>query len=42
MKGIRLIFEIDVGELLAVVVADDETSGLFLDRPGRREVVGSQ
>jgi hypothetical protein len=27
----------DIGELLPVVVAHDEASGLFLDRPGRRE-----
>jgi len=26
-----LILEIDIGELLAVVVAHDETRGLFLD-----------
>jgi len=28
-----------MGKLLAVVVAHNEASGLFLDRPGRREVV---
>ena len=27
----------DIGERLSVVVADDKTGGLFLDRPGRRE-----
>jgi hypothetical protein len=29
--------EIDIGELLAVVVAHDEAGVLFLDGPGRRE-----
>jgi len=33
----RLIFEIDIGERLTVVVAHDETRGLFLDGPRRRE-----
>jgi len=28
-----LFLEIDIGERLAVVVADDEAGGLFLDRP---------
>jgi hypothetical protein len=32
------MLEIDVGELLAVVVADDEAGGLLLDGPRRREV----
>ena len=33
----RLIFEIDIRELLAVVVAHDKAGGLFFDSPGRRE-----
>ena len=32
-----LIFEIDIGKLLAVVVARDQARLQFLDRPGRRE-----
>jgi hypothetical protein len=32
-----LILEIDIGELLAVVIAHDKAGGLLLDRPGRRE-----
>ena len=31
------LFLQDIGELLSVVVADDEAGGLFHDRPGRRE-----
>jgi hypothetical protein len=33
----RLILEIDIGELLAAVVADDKAGVLFLNRPGRRD-----
>jgi hypothetical protein len=33
----RLILEIDIGELLSVVVADDKAGGLFLDGPRRWE-----
>jgi len=33
----RLVLEIDIRERLPVVIADDETRGLFLDGPGRRE-----
>jgi hypothetical protein len=33
----RLVFEIDVGKLLPVVVAQDEAGLLFFDRPRRRE-----
>jgi hypothetical protein len=33
----RLILEIDVSERLSVVVAHEETRGLFLDGPRRRE-----
>jgi hypothetical protein len=32
----RLILEINIGELLAVVIADDETGVQFLDGPRRR------
>jgi hypothetical protein len=32
-----LILEVDVDELLAVVVANDEAGVLLLDGPGRRE-----
>jgi len=38
----RLILEIDIGERLFVVVADDETRGLFLNGPRRREAAGRQ
>jgi hypothetical protein len=34
--------KIDVGKLLPVVVAHDKASGLFLDRPRRREAAGGQ
>ena len=30
----------DVGQLLAVVIADDEAGGLFFDRPRGREAAG--
>jgi hypothetical protein len=33
----RLIFVIDIGELLAVVVTHDKAGVQFLDRPRRRE-----
>jgi hypothetical protein len=34
------LFEIDVGKLLAVVIAHDEAGGLFFDDPRRREATG--
>jgi hypothetical protein len=33
----RLFFEIDIGELLSLVVADNEARGLFVNGTGRRE-----
>jgi hypothetical protein len=36
----RLLLEIDVGELLAVVVTDNKARFLFFDRPRRREAEG--
>jgi hypothetical protein len=37
----RLILEIDIGKLLAVVVANDEAGiVVYLDIPGRREAAG--
>jgi hypothetical protein len=33
----RLVLEIDIGERLPVVVADDKAGGLFFDDPGWRE-----
>jgi hypothetical protein len=36
----RLVLEINIGELLSVVIADDKTGGLFLDRPRRRKAAG--
>ena len=36
----RLALEIDIGELLAVVVANDKALVQFLDSPGRREAAG--
>jgi hypothetical protein len=36
----RLILEIDIGELLPVVIADDKAGGLFLDRPRRSQING--
>jgi hypothetical protein len=35
----RLIFEIDIRQLLAGGVFHDEAGGRFLDGPGRREAV---
>jgi hypothetical protein len=36
----RLILEIDIRKLLAVVVAHDKAGFQFIDRPGRREANG--
>ena len=36
----RLIVEVDIGELLAALVAHNKASRLFLDRPWRREAAG--
>ena len=36
----RLILEIDIGQRLPVVVADDEAGVRPLDGPGRREAAG--
>jgi hypothetical protein len=33
----RLLFAIDIRDLLAAMIPDDEASGRSLDRPGRRE-----
>jgi hypothetical protein len=38
----RLIFEMDIGELLAGAVAGNKAGVQFPDRPGRREAAGSQ
>jgi hypothetical protein len=37
-----LIFEIDIGEPLAVVIAHDKAGVQFLDRPGRRSPDGAR
>ena len=36
----RLILEINIRERLFAVIADDQTCGLYLDGPGRREAAG--
>jgi hypothetical protein len=39
---LRLVLEIDIGELLAITVAHDEAGIIvFIDGPGRREVASS-